>query len=134
MDGRAEGAAHGQYVDFLLVIDPLPLRLRSLASTELPLTAAAAADVAQALGARATVLGRLAYILAEYDWDINFATNFMLEARRHCRQLEVERMFAAHPDLALAANVYLEGSLAEPTRHGQSELFWAEEERRLVAA
>ena len=134
MDRRVELAARGQRADFLLVIDPLPLRLRSLASTELPLTAAAAADVAQALGARATILGRLAYILAEYDWDFNFAANFMLEARRHCRQLEVERMFAAYPDLALAASVYLEGSLDEPSRHGQNELFWAEEESRLVAA
>lgn len=134
MDRQAEMVARGQRADFLLVIDPLPLRLRSLASTELPVTAAAAADLAQALGARAATLGRLAYVLAEYDWDINFAANYMLEARRHCRQIEVEQMLAAHPDLALAASVYLEGSLTEAARTGQSELFWAEEEHRLVAA
>ena len=134
MDGRAEEVAREQRANFLLVIDPLPLRLRSLASTELPVTAAAAADLAGALGARAATLGRLAYLLAEHDWDLNFTTNFMLEARRYCRQIEVERILSAHPDLALAASVYLEGSLAEPTRAGQSELFWAEEERRLVAA
>lgn len=134
MGERAEMMARDQRADFLLVLDPLPLRLRSLASTELPTTAAAAADLAQALGARAAALGRLAYLLAEHDWDINFAANFMLEARRHCRQVEVERMLAAHPELALAASVYLEGSLAEPACHGQSELFWAEDEHRLVAA
>ncbi len=134
MDGRQQPMGQTQRASFLLVIDPLPLRLRGLASTELPVTAAAVADLAQALGARATTLGRLAYVLAEYDWDINVATNFMLEARRHCRQIEVEQMLAAHPELALAASVYLEGSLAEPARSGQSELFWAEDESRLVAA
>lgn len=134
MDDRAEMVSRERRADFLLVIDPLPLRLRSLASTELPTTAAAVADLAQALGARASTLGRLAYLLAEYDWDLNFAANAMLEARRHCRQIEVEQMLAAHPDLALAASVYLEGSLAEPARSGQNELFWAEEEHRLVAA
>jgi hypothetical protein len=134
MNGRHDAASNGGSASFLLVIDPLPLRLRGLSSTELPVTAAAVADLAGGLGGRAGMLGRLAYVLAEYDWDLSFATNFMLEARRHCRQVEVERMLAAHPDLALAANVYLEGSLAEPARAGQSELFWAEEESRLVAA
>lgn len=134
MSGRQDGLGSGESASFLLVIDPLPLRLRGLSSTELPVTAAAVADLAGGLGGRAAMLGRLAYILAEYDWDLNFATNFMLEARCYCRQLEVERMLAAHPDLALAANVYLEDSFAEPARAGQHELFWAEEERRLVVA
>ncbi len=134
MSGRQDGTGSGGSANFLLVIDPLPLRLRGLSSTELPVTAAAIADLAGGLGGRAATLGRLAYVLAEYDWDLNFAANFMLEARRYCRQIDVERMLAAHPDLALAANVYLEGSLAEPARAGQHELFWAEEESRLVAA
>lgn len=134
MGGRQDAMDHGARASFLLVIDPLPLRLRGLSSTELPVTAAAVADLAGGLGGRAAMLGRLAYVLAEYDWDLNLSTNFMLEARRHCRQIEVERMLAAHPDLALAANVYVEVNLAESAPAGQSELFWAEEESRLVAA
>jgi hypothetical protein len=134
MDGRRGMASRQRTESFLLVLDPLPLRLRGLAGTELPVLAGAVADVAAALGARAAGLGRLAYILAEYDWDINFAHNFMLEARRVCRQIDVERMFAAHPELAAAANVYLEEGLTAAGRLRQRELFWAEDESRLVAA
>ncbi len=134
MAERSAAHGRGQEAPFLLVIDLLPLRLRSLAETELAVTAAAVTDLTQLIGGRATTLGSLAYILAENTWEMNFAPNFMLEARRCCRQVEVERMFAAHPDLALAASVYLEGAASEPSHNGQSELFWAEEEHRLVLA
>ena len=123
MDGCLGTDERDQRANFLLVIDPLPLRLRSLASTELPVTAAAVSDLAQSLGGRAATLGRLAYLLAEHDWDLSFATNCMLEARRYCRQIDVERILAAHPDLALAASIYLEGSLAEATFPGPERTF-----------
>jgi hypothetical protein len=98
---------------FLLVVDLLPLRLRGLVATEAPLSAAAVADLATAMAARANLLNRVAYLLGEYD---------------------VERMLAAHPDLATLATVYLEDRLGIETRHGQNELFWVEDESRLVAA
>ena len=132
MDGRREMAQRKRTESFLLVVDPLPLRLRGFAATELPVTAAAVADVAGALGARATMLGRIAYVLAEHDWDISVSGGFMLEARRYCRRVEVERMLAAHPELATYANVYLEESLTDTGRQRQQELFWAEDESRLV--
>jgi hypothetical protein len=132
MDGRWEMAQRKRTESFLLVVDPLPLRLRGFAATELPVTAAAVADVAGALGARAAMLGRIAYVLAEHDWDISVSGGFMLEARRHCRRVEVERIFAAHPELATYANVYLEESLTDTGRQRQQELFWAEDESRLV--
>ena len=119
--------------DFLLVIDLLPLRLRGLVATEQPTTAAAIADLAATMGARASLLNRIAYLLGEYDWDLAVVRGFQLEARRHCRRIEVERMFAAHPDLAALATVYLEDDFAA-NRQGQHELFWVEDENRLVAA
>src|SRR5262245_56116410 len=67
MDERWSTAQRGRTESLLLVVDPLPLRLRGLAATELPVTAAAVADVAGALGARAAMLGRIAYVLAEHD-------------------------------------------------------------------
>lgn len=134
MDGRQGWDSRSAAERFLLVVDPLPLRLRGLAATELPVTAAAVADLASLLGGRATALGRIAYVLAEHEWDLNFAANFMLEARCLCRRVEVERLLAAHPELAGAATVYLEESLVSAGQERQHELFWAEEERRLVAA
>jgi hypothetical protein len=119
---------------FLLVVDLLPLRLRGLVVTESPLTAAAVADLATAMAARANLLNRTAYLLGEYDWDLTIVRGYQLEARRHCRQVEVERMLAAHPDLATLATVYLEDRLGIEARHGQNELFWVEDESRLVAA
>ena len=119
---------------FLLVIDLLPLRLRGLVATEQPATAAAIADLATAMGARATLLNRVAYLLGEYDWDLAVVRGYQLEARRHCRRVEVERMFAAHPDLAALATVYLEDHFEAASRLGQHELFWVEDENRLVAA
>ena len=118
---------------FLLVVDLLPLRLRGLVATESPLSAAAVADLATAMAARANLLNRVAYLLGEYDWDLAVVRGFQLEARRHCRRIEVERMFAAHPDLAALATVYLEDDFAA-NRQGQHELFWVEDENRLVAA
>lgn len=116
--------------DFLLVVDLLPLRLRGLAATELPVGAAAVADVAAALEGRAATLGRIAYLLAEHDWDLAIVGGFALEARRHCRRVEVERLLTAHPDLAALATVYLDDLGGRRRR----ELFWAEDESRLVAA
>lgn len=120
--------------NFLLVVDLLPLRLRSLAVTELPTTAAAIADVASVMGLRAATIGRLAYVLGEHDWDIAVVGGFLLEARRYCRRVEVERMLAAHPDLALLATVYLEAPPDAPDWDQPRELFWSEDESRLVAA
>ncbi len=134
MDGRDEPLDWSGGERFLLVIDPLPLRLRALAETELPVLAAAVADLATALGARAATLGRIAYLLAEYDWDLSFAGGFLLEARRHCARRDVERMLAAHLELATLATVYLEESLTAVGHQRQRELFWAEDESRLVAA
>lgn len=119
--------------NFLLVIDLLPLRLRGLVATEQPTTAAAIADLATAMAARSSLLNRVAYLLGEYDWDLAVVRGFQLEARRHCRRVEVERMFAAHPDLATLAAVYLEDDFVA-TRQGQNELFWVEDENKLVAA
>jgi hypothetical protein len=119
---------------FLLVVDLLPLRLRGLVATESPLTAAAVADLGTAMAARANLLNRVAYLLGEYDWDLTIVRGYQLEARRHCRRVEVERMFAAHPDLAALATVYLEDRLGFEARPGQNELFWVEDESRLVAA
>ena len=118
--------------DFLLVIDLLPLRLRGLAATGLPVSAAGVADAAATLEGRAATLGRLAYVLGEHDWDLAIVGGFLLEARRRCRRVEVERLLTGHPDLATLATVYLDG----PTllHEGQRELFWAEEESRLVTA
>jgi hypothetical protein len=86
------------------------------------------------MAARANLLNRVAYLLGEYDWDLTVVRGYQLEARRHCRRVEVERMFAAHPDLAALATVYLEDRLTLEARHGQNELFWVEDESRLVAA
>ncbi len=61
MDGRAEEVVREQRANFLLVIDPLPLRLRSLASTELPVTAAAAPGTRRA--AASTSPGRISALL-----------------------------------------------------------------------
>ena len=133
MDERWSAAQRRRPESFLLVVDPIPLRLRGLAATELPVTAAAVADVAGALGSRAAMLGRIAYVLAEHDWDISISGGFMLEARRSCRRVEVERLLAAHPELATYANVYLEEGLTDSGRQRQRELFWAEDESRLVA-
>lgn len=119
---------------FLLVVDLLPLRLRGLVATEQPTTAAAIADLATAMAARATLLHRVAYLLGEYDWDLAVVRGYQLEARRQCRRVEVERMFAAHPDLAALAAVYLEDRFEVTGRQGQNELFWVEDESRLVAA
>lgn len=119
---------------FLLVVDLLPLRLRGLVATELPLTAMGVADLATAMAARANLLNRVAYLLGEYDWDLAVVRGYQLEARRHCRRLEVERMFAAHPDLAALATVYLEDRLSLAVSQSQNELFWVEDESRLVAA
>lgn len=118
--------------DFLLSIDLLPLRLRSLAATELPVGAAAVADAASALEGRAATLGHVAYILAEHDWDLAIVGGFLLEARRRCRWVEVERLLTAHLELASLATVYLDG--ATGADHDQHELFWIEEENRLVTA
>src|SRR5262249_32329026 len=63
MHGRRNTAQRRRTESFLLVVDPLPLRLRGFAATELPMTAAAVADIAGALGARAAMLGRIAYVL-----------------------------------------------------------------------
>ncbi|HEU5328531.1 MAG TPA: hypothetical protein VFU78_10590 [Thermomicrobiales bacterium] len=120
------GFTSRQSEDFLLVFDFLPLRLRDLATTELPATAAAIADTAAALAARGAALGRIAYILAEHDWDLSVAGGFLLTARRTCRRIEVERLLSSHADLAILATVYIED--------GRHELFWAEDESRLVAA
>jgi hypothetical protein len=119
----------GQPEDFLLLLDILPLRLRGLAATEQPLGAAAVADLAGVLAGRAATLGRLAYILAEHDWDLAVVGGFLLEARRRCPRAEVERLLTGHPELAALATVYLDDS-----GRGQRELFWAEDESRLVAA
>ena len=119
---------------FLLVVDLLPLRLRGLVATELPLTAMGVADLATAMAARANLLNRVAYLLGEYDWDLAVVRGYQLEARRHCRRIEVERMFAAHPDLAALATVYLEDRLSLAVSQSQNELFWVEDESRLVAA
>jgi len=119
---------------FLLVVDLLPLRLRGLVATELPLTAMGVADLAMAMAARANLLNRVAYLLGEYDWDLAVVRGYQLEARRHCRRIEVERMFAAHPDLAALATVYLEDRLSLAVSQSQNELFWVEDESRLVAA
>lgn len=134
MSERLDAARRKRSEDFLLVVDPLPLRLRGLAATELPVTAAAVADVAGALESRAAMLGRIAYILAEHDWDISISGGLMLEARRYCRRVEVERLLAAHPELAIYANVYLEEGIPDTGRHRHQELFWAEDESRLVMA
>ncbi len=123
-----------QIEDFLLVIDLLPLRLRGLAATGLPVGAAAVADVAVALEGRAAALGRLAYILAEHEWDLAIVGGFLLEARRRCRRVEVERLLTGHAELATLATVYLEDGGGLGFGPGQSELFWVEEESRLVAA
>ena len=120
------GFVSRQSEDFLLVFDFLPLRLRDLAATELPATAAAFADTSAALAARGAGLGRIAYILAEHDWDLSVAGGFLLTARRSCRRVEVERLLRSHTDLAILATVYIED--------GRHELFWAEDESRLVAA
>ena len=111
MSERLDAARRKRSEDFLLVVDPLPLRLRGLAATELPVTAAAAAD-----------------------WDISISGGLMLEARRYCRRVEVERLLAAHPELAIYANVYLEEGIPDTGRHRHQELFWAEDESRLVMA
>lgn len=133
MDGR-QGSGRRATERFLLVVDPLPLRLRGLAATELPVTAAAVADLAAGLAARGAALGRLAYVLAEHDWDLNFTGNFMLEARCICRRVELERLLAGQSELASAATVYLEAGLLAAGQSPQHELFWAEDESRLVAA
>lgn len=119
---------------FLLVVDLLPLRLRGLVATELPLSATTVADLATTMAARANLLNRVAYLLGEYDWDLTVVRGYQLEARRHCRRVEVERMLAAHPDLAALATVYLEDRLSPEARLGGNELFWVEDESRLVAA
>jgi hypothetical protein len=124
----------GSTENFLLVVDLLPLRLRGLVATELPLTAMSVADLATAMAARANLLNRVAYLLGEYDWELAVVRGYQLEARRHCRRIEVERMFAAHPDLAALATVYLEDRLNLEVSQGQNELFWVEDESRLVAA
>ena len=124
----------GHNEHFLLVVDLLPLRLRGLVATEMSLTAMAVADLATAMAARANLLNRVAYLLGEYDWDLAVVRGYQLEARRHCRRIEFERMFAAHPDLAALATVYLEDRLNLEVSQGQNELFWVEDESRLVAA
>lgn len=118
--------------DFTLLIDLLPLRLRGLAATEQPLGAAAVADAAALLQERGAALARVAYILAEHEWDLAIVGGFLLEARRRCRRIEVERLLNGHPDLATLATVYLEDRGAYGP--SQRELFWMEEENRLVAA
>jgi hypothetical protein len=134
MDRQSELVALRRTENFLLVVDLLPQRLRSLAITELPTSAAAIADLAAVMGQRTAIIGRLAYVLGEHDWDLAVVGGFLLEARRHCRRVEVERMLAAHTDLALLATVYLEAA-GDAIDLGQpQELFWAEEECRLVAA
>ena len=115
---------------FLLSIDLLPLRLRGLAATEQPVPAAAVADVAAALEGRSATIARLAYVLAEHDWDLAVVGGFMLEARRSCRRVEVERLLSGCPELAALATVYLD----EAPSRGQHELFWADDESRLVTA
>ena len=117
---------------FLLSVDLLPLRLRSLAATEQPIAAATVSDVAGMLESRAALLGRLAYVLAEHDWDLAIVGAFMLEARRACPRVEVERLLSGNADLAALATVYLDDSPLQGL--GQRELFWAEDESRLVAA
>ena len=117
---------------FLLSVDLLPLRLRSLAATEQTIAAATVADVAAVLESRAALLSRLAYVLAEHDWDLAIVGGFMLEARRTCARVEVERLLSGNADLATLATVYLDDSPLHG--HGQHELFWAEDESRLVAA
>ncbi len=124
----------GHTENFLLVVDLLPLRLRGVVATELPMTAMAVADLATAMAARANLLNRVAYLLGEYDWDLAVVRGYQLEARRRCRRIEVERMFAAHPDLAALATVYLEDRLNLEVSQAQNELFWVEDESRLVAA
>ncbi len=124
----------GHTENFLLVVDLLPLRLRGVVATELPMTAMAVADLATAMAARANLLNRVAYLLGEYDWDLAVVRGYQLEARRYCRRIEVERMFAAHPDLAALATVYLEDRLNLEVSQAQNELFWVEDESRLVAA
>ena len=116
---------------FLLSIDLLPLRLRGLAATGLPVSAAAVADVAAALEGRAAALARLAYVLAEHEWDLAVVGGFMLEARRRCPRVEVERLLSGCPELAMLATVYLDDAPADD--QAQRELFWAEDESRLVA-
>ncbi len=117
---------------FLLSVDLLPLRLRSLAATEQTIAAATVADVAAVLESRAALLSRLAYVLAEHDWDLAIVGGFMLEARRACPRVEVERLLGGNAELATLATVYLDDSPLHG--HGQRELFWAEDESRLVAA
>ncbi|HET8629621.1 MAG TPA: hypothetical protein VFL91_19560 [Thermomicrobiales bacterium] len=121
-------AAHAE--DYLLSLDLLPLRLRGLAATEQPIAAATLADTAAALEARAARLARLAYVLAEHGWDLAVTGEFLLEARRRCRRAEVERLLDGCPELAALATVYLDAAPGE----GPRELFWAEDECRLVAA
>ena len=116
--------------DFLLSLDLLPLRLRGLAATEQPLAAATLADAAVALESRAARLARLAYVLVEHGWDLAVTGEFLLEARRRCRRVEVERLLDGCPELAMLAAVYLDAASGE----GPRELFWAEDECRLVAA
>lgn len=118
--------------EFTLVIDLLPLRLRGLAATEQSIGAAAVAAAAALLEERAALLGRIAYILGEHDWDLAIVGGFLLEARRRCRRVEVERLLNGHPELATLATVYLEQR--DIQGHRQHELFWMEEENRLVAA
>ena len=130
----AETATWRRAEHFLLVVDLLPLRLRSMVVTELPTSAAAVADLAAVMAQRAATIGRLAYILGEYEWDIAVVGGFLLEARRRCRRVEVERMLAAHPDLAILATVYLEAPADAIDLGPPQELFWSEDESRLVAA
>lgn len=118
--------------DFTLLIDLLPLRLRGLAATELPIGAAAVADAAALLQERGALLARVAYILAEHEWDLAVIDGFLLEARRRCPRGDVERLLNGHPELAAVATVYLEDRGAYG--RSQRELFWMEEENRLVAA
>lgn len=115
---------------FLLSIDLLPLRVRGLAATEMPVAAATIGDATAALATRAALLGRLAYVLAEHDWDLAIVGGFMLEARRYCRRGEVERLLCGSPELAAVATIYLDEALG-PDRV-PCELFWAEDESRLV--
>lgn len=121
-----------QLEDFTLLIDLLPLRLRGLAATESPVGAAAIGAATVLLEERAAALGRMAYILAEHEWDLAIVEGFLLEARRRCRRVEVERLLNGHPELAALATVYLEDR--DERGHRQRELFWVEEESRLVAA
>ena len=126
---------HGRrWEDFILSVDLLPLRIRSLAATGLPIAAATVADAAQALEGRAATLGRLVYVLAEHGWDLAIVGDFMLEARRRCRRVDVERLLSGSPELAALATIYLEDAGDANQGPTQRELFWADEESRLVTA